>query len=325
GKSGQFRWVKEDDSQGMTAWYVGRYQEVRSFHEQVRIRRVASAPGPLRDGIVIDMACGSSELRATVTLDADSPALRFDVECHWRETGKPGWGVPQLNFHLPTKGRPTSFLYDVPFGVVSRSALEMDVPANRFAVAVEPDAARSLMLWTDSKHGYRGTEEGLSVTLIRSSYDPDPYPEFGVHTFTMRVAVVDGRGVAECARLAECWSHPLLAIPGGVSPSAATLPPAHSFARLEAGSVLLSTVKMPEDGASTGSAPSLLVRVYEVEGQPQAVTLTFDRDVERAGWVDLNEHPWDGQSAEVTWNRNQVHATVPPRSLRTLCVVFRTA
>jgi len=38
---------------------------------------------------------------------------------------------------------------------------------------------------------FRMTKEGISVILIRSSYDPDPYPELGRHTWAFSLALVD--------------------------------------------------------------------------------------------------------------------------------------
>ena len=48
-----------------------------------------------------------------------------------------------------------------------------------------------MMLITDAKYGFRCVDNSMSVTLIRSSYDPDPYPEFGIHKFNFALCLVD--------------------------------------------------------------------------------------------------------------------------------------
>jgi len=69
--------------------------------------------------------------------------------------------------------------------------------------------------------------------LIRSSFDPDPYPEVGIHK--LQLAVCAGAAVAENRKLAEAafdYSHPLSVISGTIH--SGDLPAQASFLALEA-------------------------------------------------------------------------------------------
>ncbi len=298
GAGGVFRLIREDESQGMTAWKVGRYMDVQDLVDNVRIRSVSAGPGAIRQAIVVEIAFSRSTLKATVSLDEGSPLLRYDVECDWREIGERGAGIPQLGFYVPLAYDCPRLVYDVPFGVVERPAMDLDVPANRFAVAVNPDAAgRSLLLATDSKHGFRGRNDSLAVTLIRSSFDPDPYPEIGKHAFSLFLGPVTGGNSRDLILRGAVANHPLSVV--SAAPSAGVLPLEQSFLRIEEGSVALSAVKTLEtdaadvtdvaDVAAHAAAHRWIVRLYETDGRPTRAVLRFFKNVAKAYFVDLNE------------------------------------
>lgn len=287
--AGIFRLIREDDSQGMTSWRVGRYMQVEDLTENVRIRKLSEA-GSLRQAIELEMEFSHSKLTATISLDTESPWLRYEVECDWREIGRRGEGVPQLGFYLPVAYECERFLYDVPFGVAERPGLDMDVPASSFAVATNKDAGgRSIMLVSDCKYGFRGHSNALSVTLIRGAFDPDPHPDFGKQTFQLWLSAVGDEGSHDLISRSFALNHPINAV--SAAPSAGTLPVEQSFLRIEEGSVALSAVKVPEAPAA---AVRWLVRLYETDGRRTRTVLRFGKEVAHAHLVDLNEKPVAG-------------------------------
>ena len=301
GAAGVFRLIREDESQGMTAWTVGRHMNVQDLVDNVRIRSVPAGPGAIRQAIVVETAFSSSTLKTTISLDEDSPLLRYDVECDWREIGERGAGIPQLGFYVPLAYDCSRFVYDVPFGVVERPAMDLDVPANRFAVAVNQDTAgRSLLLATDSKYGFRGRDDSLAVTLIRSSFDPDPYPEIGKHAFSLFLSPVSGENSRDLILSGAVANHPLSVV--SAAPSAGVLPLVQSFLRIEEGSVALSAVKMSEADAADAAAHAVahrwIVRLYETDGRPTRAVLRFFKNVAKAYFVDLNEEAAAGAVAQ---------------------------
>ena len=122
----------------------------------------------------------------------------------WIEHGSPEKGIPQLNFAVPFAGHTKDYLYDIPYGLLKRPALRHDVPALSLAAAPEGP-----FLAADTKYGFRGADDTLSVTLLRASYDPDPFPELGRHHFNLYVgAAPEG----DLVRAAELLKHPLHAV-----------------------------------------------------------------------------------------------------------------
>jgi len=313
--AGQFRLIREDPSRGMTAWQVGRYMSVESVHRGGKMR--TGTRGGVRQSIHYELAFGRSSLKVTVSLDRNSPRLDFRAECDWQETGAADRDVPQLAFLWPLGYDAASYKYDVPFGVVERGPLDHDVPGNSFALGVRKDEnGPSVMIVTDNKYGFRGTDRSLSVSLIRGSFDPDPYPEIGNHhRFSLGVCVCPPSGHRGLIETARRFCHPLLALSGTVH--AGTRPLSGSFLELAEGSVAVSAVKMPEDAGGA----RWIVRVYETDGKPAAVKLRLFRPAARARLVDANERPVSDDSG-VRIEGDTVSFEVAACSVAAVCIEF---
>ncbi|MFC3798932.1 alpha-mannosidase [Cohnella sp. GCM10012308] len=318
--AGLFRWIQEDASKSMTAWWIGRYMKVESVHRDVVIKK--GTWGEVRQSLQYEMAFGRSRLKVTVSLDRDSARLVYDVECDWQEVGNAASGIPQLNFLWPFAYRSEAYRYDVPFGVIERPALAHDVPANRFAHAVPAGAGQSsILLATSNKHGFRGTDDSLAVSLIRSSFDPDPYPEQGNHhKFTLALSVVGLDAEANQAKLIEAAArlqHPPTVLSG--TAHAGTRPLDGSFLKLAAGAATVSAVKMPEE---RNSPQRWIVRVYESEGRRADVKLALSREVAEAWWVDAHERRLVPDGEKIAVEGAEVSFELPPYAVRALCVAF---
>lgn len=330
--AGVFRYILEDDSKRMTSWLVGRHIQVDDLTRNVKMRYAHR--GPLYQAVIYTIEFGnSSSLTAEVGLRAGSPVLEYSVECDWHEVGRPGKSVPQLAFALPVPFTCRKFKYDVPFGVVERPPLDLDVPANSWALAAGDDAfKKGLILVTDSKHGFRGTDRELSLTLLRSSYDPDPYPEIGVHKMRFAFGPVDCASNRDLIGLAFNYNHPIEVI--SVAPNAqrssaapargqegqtvapavqASLPAKHSFGRVVQGSVAISTVKMAERG------PGMIIRLYETEGSDTDVVISLAGPIKRAFFTDVNELPVTGA---IEAEGNRVSFKVKAASVQTVYIEF---
>ena len=296
GQPAVFRRIQEDDRPGMTAWAVGRYMQVQNLTGNVRLLKLDRS-GPLRQALTYEVKSGPSKLTVTVSLETGSSRLEVAADCDWLEIGRRGEGVPQLNFHLPLAYPCRAYRYDIPFGTVERPPLALDVPANSWAAALSQAKSRSrVQLITEGNYGFRGVDDSLALTLIRSSYEPDPYPELGIHKIRFAIQVAQANASnQDLIRSAYDYTHPLEVFSG-----AGTQPSRFSFLRLESGSVALSAIKAPEDG----DCNELIVRVYETEGQETQVVLRFNRAITQARWVDTHEQPLeDGQPLSVERER----------------------
>lgn len=315
-----FRLIEEDDSKGMTAWYTGRYINIINLNQNVRIHHTNINKDHQRQWINYSIGFNNSSVNVTITLDRESPSLNYSVECDWREIAVKGHHIPQLNFHLPFAYKCSSYRYDVPFGTIVREDMDTDVPANSWAMG-EPDENQgtAIMVVIDSKYGFRGHDNSISIALLRSSYDPDPYPEVGIHRFKFAVNIVNTLENDILIRKAFDYNHPITAISGYKHEG--MLPPTQSFMALENGTAVISAVKMPEE-SETGSK-SLIIRLYEVSGLKTQAVLRFQHPVMRAWYTDINENNRNAGLCIGT-DETMINVAVEANSIATVYVEFKT-
>lgn len=311
-----FRFIEEDYNKGMTAWWVGRYMNVRDVHRGVKIKPLFKHANPLRQGIQYEMEFENSSLKVEVTLDVNKAQLDFQVECDWHEIGKWGKCIPQLNFFVPVNYDCQAYRYDVPAGAIDRAGRDMDVPGNSWMLGINGQSGKkSLMIITDSKYGFRGKDDSLSVTLIRSSFDPDPYPEQGIHRFKLAVGIVSSHSNKELIKHAYQFNHPLDVISDVAHKG--TQPLSKSFVELLEGNVAVSAVKLAEEGTN-----KLILRFYETEGEKTSATVRFlNQPIQSAYFMTLNEEMLDSSPKPFIQN-NHVTVEIPANKIKTLCVEF---
>ncbi len=306
---GVFQRIEEDTSRGMSAWVVGQYRKVESLCDSVRFTDVQVGEHLLRQSVRFEKDFGNdSLLTVTVSLDRGEAMLRLDATVRWQEIGTRQTVYPQLNVLLPLNYACDKVRYDVPMGVSERPKLDHDVPAQSFGVALA-QGGRSLMLVNDSKYGYRASKEGLSLTLIRSSDEPDPWPEVGEHRIRMGIALVEDDAAAQVA-LSQAFNH-------GLSVAAAkahggTLPARAALLELSGG-VALSAVKLSEDGAG------LIVRYYELQGKSGEAELKFHGVPKSACAVNVLEQQVGG---DVTVEGNAVRFGYRANGVGSIKVLF---
>ena len=277
--SALFRYIRENPRHGMTAWRVGPYMSVDTLNSPDKeVRLTDYRVTGMRSILSYEIRFLSSKLNVTAELKKGSKIVNFHVEVDWHETGIPGNVTPQLNFTLPVSYAADSYTYDIPMGLITRGDIAHDVPGNSFIRIGAGE--RAAFIVTDTKYGFRGHENSGSVTLIRSSVDPDPYPEFGIHRFNLGVGVC---GCCEQKELAEEYVHPLSFC--AATKHGGELPLCGGFMKLDGDGVMVSGVKNGEDGG-------LIVRVSDYAGRGGRVTLTLSDAAKApvsASLVDITE------------------------------------
>jgi alpha-mannosidase len=315
--AGIFRLIEEDESRGMTAWTVGRYMNIRNLTEDVRISNIGYKSNALRKSIYYTMNFESSSLKVTVSLDYSSTKLDYNIECDWHEIGKPGESIPQLSFYMPVNYSCISYKYDIPFGTIERKAMAIDVPGNSFIVGTrEERRKKSLMLLSDSKYGFRCQDNSMSITLIRSSFDPDPYPELGIHKFNFSVALVDNTSNKGLIQYAYAYRHPINVV--SANAHGGDLPAVNSFVKLVSGNVAVSSIKMAEEN---GGNKKIIVRLYETEGLKGEAVMQFFKKPAKAYYVDINEKQVRSD-LNINVTEDKVSFEALPYSVETICIEF---
>jgi len=264
---------------GMTAWLVGTHSLIENL-KGVCFSTEAVCQGPLRWSITFTGKIRHSDLKVTYSLDRGSADIRLECQCLWREWGEKEKFVPQLNVIFPLAVKESVRHYEVPSGWLERKEKDMDLPAWRWAdICGKTSGSRNkigLTVYTDSKHGFRAGDNFLSVSLLRSSYDPDPFPEIGQHSFTIVLSPYPGRFQPEsCFQKAETNDFPLLVFP---ATSHTGILPLDSFLlELAEKNVVFSAFKKQEEGNG------LIIRFYEVAGKKTVFHLRFNRQLFPAG------------------------------------------
>ena len=145
---------------------------------------------------------------------------------------------------------------------------------------------RVLALVSDCKYGFRLSGEDLFVTLINTGYNPDPYPERGIHDVTLFLLADEASGAA-LARQTDICLNPLQYITGSV----------HSGSWADTGSFLQAQGESAVFCSISRKNGKLTLRAYEAEGKVCPVTVTVRGDVKAAVLTDLFGSP-TGQPVE---------------------------
>lgn len=268
----------ETERRTSSAWNIGR--TIRDIPVDRCEELVRLESGELRKSVKATFSVQGecrvpSAIEVTYSLEAGSRALQVAIKADWQEQG--GSIIPVLTWKTPLAGLDGRFRYLIPAGAKVRTALNNDVPGIGGAAALRTDG-RALVLASDSKYGYRGESDALSLTLINSAVSPDPYPERGIHHITLWLGI--GTGDAQDTQLlTDEMNHRLIYQPGNAHKG--TLPACCGLVELTGGAAAVTSVQM-QDGA-------LMVRGYETSGADGEVRLKVNARVISAQLVDLSE------------------------------------
>jgi alpha-mannosidase len=294
-------------STGMSAWVVDSSgPAVRPA--VVSVKSVAA--GPLLSGVELTYRVESSTVRLTYRLAAGDARLRIAFDADWLERGSAEKGTPNLRLAIGTALTSPRAAYEIPFGWIGRDARDdLEVPALRWALLESDAQPAGLLVLNDCKHGHAVGGETLRINLIRSSFDPDKFPELGEHRAEFALDVVP-KGVckAVATAAAQAFTHPLLVV--GTSLHGGSLAPENALIDVVARGVVVSCVKAADDGKG------LVVRLHNTRAADVDAVIAFNRVLgvpARAQAVDLLERPVAGVGVSV--RGSSVCLSVPARGI----------
>jgi alpha-mannosidase len=278
--------------------------------------------GPYVATIVSRLKIGQSEITITHALKHGHPGLEITLQARWLERGTPETGVPMLRLSVPLALEDARARYEIPFGWIERPHHEgEEVPALRWADATgkQPGGREAgCTLLNDSKYGYSLDGSTLRLTLIRSSYDPDPLPEIGDHTIRMAL-LPHGKAPApaDLVRQGAAFNHPLLVVATDVHKG--DLAAAGAAVTVErADHIVVTSLKAAEDG------DSLVFRLMETAGKKTTARIRLAPDLmgtaAEAVETDFLERPLPSSSAKAT--KDGFSVTVPARGIASVKVTF---
>lgn len=300
GEKGGLRYLTTE-SDTSSAWQIGRYTDIKQ--DCFQTLKLTKEDGSLRRGFTVIRSVKSSIIKEEVYLEEGARAFTVKLEIDWHEVSRDKEPVPVLLYHLPLSDT-GSFLYDVPGGIQYRKGMQLDVPGLTFGAAINREQA--VFLAADCKYGYRGSDAGLSCTLINAAKSPDPYPERGVHNITLFVGAGNGNPV-KLQRMVFNFLHPYVFQSGSIHKG--NLPLTDSFMKLDGGTCMISGIFRMEN--------KLAVRASELCGQDTELKLLLKEEPETAKITDVNG---DALSGEVTAAGKEI--SVPVKAYSTVMVTI---
>jgi hypothetical protein len=194
-------------------------------------------------------------------------------------------------------------------GIVLPEAPNLKVFGLAFAGRTDRRDLWGVSLLNDSKYGFDVRGGTMRMSLLRSSYDPDPTPAQGRHH--LRYALLPHRGSwreAQTPRRAHEFNNPVIALPA--APHAGPLPASRSFLRVGPANMILAALKRAENGQG------YIARVYNSTGVGGRATLTCGLPVRTAAACNLLEQPRPENAASVRGSvvtldlQGRLHGTV---------------
>ena len=310
GTGGCFNLVDEDTTKGMSSWVVGRYKKVTPICENLVVTERHINTDAVRQWISYKGNFGNSSLRVTVSLDKGSNVLVYDTECDWHEKAEHKVTVQQLNYSIALSQSYDKYVYDIPMGTVERPSLGHDVPGLSYVAAVNDRGG--VMLVSPDRYGFRGNDDSLSITLVRNSTNPDPYPESGIIRFRFGIASARETGNFNLQEAGIKFLHAPVVVSGLVREG--NMEPRASLFGISNGNVCVSAVKMAEEDPK-----DMIVRVYEPTGCDQEIIMTFKKTPVRACFTDINETE---ESDNLPVSGNAVMFGVEAAATRTIRIIF---
>jgi alpha-mannosidase len=194
-----------------------------------------------------------------VALSAGSSMIEISVVVDWRELGSAEAGVPMLKLALPLSISDPEFTTEIPFGSQKRPTDGREVPAQRWVDLSSAECGATLI--NDCKYGFSADNNTLRATLLRSTYDPDAFPEMGRHE--MHFGLIPHTGPCDTARAthaAEAWNQPMCVV--GTDVHEGNLPSSISAIEVLTDNISISALKRSEehDGIIAGHVTTAKVR-----------------------------------------------------------------
>ncbi len=289
--------VETEVPHDMTAWSIGQIARRDDLLDGAKMSVVHR--GPHVAAVRSERTWCDSQLNLTISLSAGVPRIDFLLDVNWLERGTPERGVPKLSVVFPMAVDDPRASYEVPCGHIVRDLDGQEVPALRWADLSGRADGIGATLVNDHKYGHNVVGSTLRLTLLRSSYDPDPLPEMGRQEIRFGV-VPHGApwGPAEATRAGAEFGQRLGVVATDVHTGA--LPPQKGFVEIETPGVMLSGIKQAED------AEAVVVRLYEMLGESGEARIRLDPDLvpdgATAAETDLLERPLEVGAARLEDN-----------------------
>ncbi|MEW6746483.1 MAG: glycoside hydrolase family 38 C-terminal domain-containing protein [Planctomycetota bacterium] len=305
-----------EEPHSMSAWEIGEIKGVLPL-EGLEAATIVE-DGPVRVAVKVQRRFRDSTVTQWIRLSDGLPRLDFETLIDWRERGGREVPGPMLRASFPTVPGEFEARYSIPFGDKVRAADGAEVPALTWASLMGRDGGIALL--NDCKHGHSATPDGyLRLTLVRSSYSPDPLPDQYLQFMTFSVVPLQAGGRPAVATRAgfelNYKLRPQRLLQGRDNAfadyrAAGAIPATGSLlALVDLEGVIPTCLKPSEDGKAA------ILRFYEANGAEARGSIELGFAAGQAQEVNLIEDPLsDPQAIE----HGQVGVRLRPFEIKTL-------
>jgi alpha-mannosidase len=242
--------------------------------------------GPQSITLRAELGYSRSKFKLYTTIHAESPRIDCRLKADWLEKGGEAEDGPMLRALWHLAKAPGKFFGDVAYGVLERPE-GREQPCQKWA------DAGGLAVLNLGKYGHSLEKDCLRLTLLRSSYDPDQYPDLGRHE--IRWALLPHAGnhfQAGLPKLGMSYNVPLEAYQAREQEGPLGLNYAFLVAEADP-SFVVTGLKQAESGEGS------VIRGYDAEGKAGELKLKFGAPVQAASETNLLEEPISGGQGSV--------------------------
>ncbi len=269
---------------GMSAWVLGRINRVDPLNATGHT--VAQGPGwaEVKFEYTLPSTGGDAPptpITQTFRVTAGSDMVTSDGWTRWNAIGGGNQPSPMLRAAFDVAAATPTVTYEIPFGALARPADRQEYPALEWADVSNSDAGISVL--NDSKNGHSCQGSTLRMSIIRSSFEPDPVPNPGEHHWKYAIYphAKDWRSAHTFQRARE-FNQPLLSATVPFE-ARGDRPLEWSPLSITGDGALASALKMAEDGNG------VIFRFFECTGAPYTGEIHTNLPMANARWVNFVE------------------------------------
>ncbi len=297
--------ILHEDGHEMSAWQIGNVLNQTDLIDPERIEILEQ--GPVRVLLQVVNRFNESTFIQRIAVYSDLKRVDFPCTVDWQEIGSRQNGSKFLKVAFPLNlASESKATFELPFGTIERVANGRDYPTQKWMDL--SDSKNGISLLNDCKYGCDVNKNIMRLSLLRSSYEPDPIPDRGVHHFNY--AIIPHQKdwkTANSLRDGYDLNQPFLTIL--TDRHQGTLPLENSFVRCSNDNIIISAFKKCEDD------DSLILRFYETHGKAVDVRFQFSFKIFQINEIDLLERNLENSSVAIEDNGFTVH--VEPFEIKT--------
>ena len=264
----------------MSAWIIGEISRVENLIKGSEVKLVEN--GSVRATVKAVHKYHDSEISQYISIYRGIQRLDIFTTIDWREISDEKTDAPMLKVAFtPILGK-SKAVFEIPFGYIKRLSDGREVPALRWIDLSDGEYGVSLL--NDSKYGFDVKGNTMRMTLVRTSYSPDPRPDYGKHELLYSIYPHKGDWKkAQTFKRGYEVNHPLESLVTTGSSSKGSMPETKSFIQVKPENVVISCVKTAED------SNDIVIRMYDATGEGAKAEVLFGFKIEKASETDLME------------------------------------